>query len=380
MFQGNVFFRSVFRSLCYSQIYQYIVVAVLSKSSVFLATKRGTQIQKLYYMKLFIKFCFFVLLVSCFASCTNDYQNNVLASDKVLPGEKSAMLKAVTALTYYSTPTVGGFVPNSSSSITLNGSCGKATGGILKAQLLSKSGNTYTAKLSLQTLFPYINVGNAYIKANAICGDIAGSAFYSSMANLSDYVNVSFTPSFTQGVQHFYPLIISGSYREYAEPILIYTTPMYNTTWTYGNVLGTVDGVEVRCNGSTNLSTASNAYYQCTEFCARYYLQVYGKTEVAGGNARTWYSNAANKKLTPYPNKGSKAPRPGDILCMDGNTYGHVAIIIEVGSTYIKIAQQNTGTNGGVWAPIGAQLTYNATTKEVTAPSGYSIQGWLRYE
>lgn len=164
---------------------------------------------------------------------------------------------------------------------------------------------------------------------------------------------------------------------------MVWTEPMYNPNWTYGAVLGTVNGVEVRCNDTyDNLD-----YYkdnQCTEFCARYYSQIYNKT-FSYSTAFTWYGTASNKGLARYQNgvSTSLAPRPGDILCMSGGpgSFGHVAIIIEVGWNYVSIAQQNSGTIGGSWAPIGAQLTYDPSTKTISPPSSstpFTVQGWLR--
>lgn len=286
---------------------------------------------------------------------------------------------ALAASTYYSTPTVGNSVPNANVAIT--GSCGTHYG-LLKATMKSAGGGSFTVRISMQNGALFVNSGTAYLKENSLCGPIGGSTTFSGP---NTYVDVTITPSFTQGIKHYYPLIIlSSGVRYYAEPILIYTTPMYNTNWIYGNVLGTVNNVAVRCNGSTNLSVAANANNQCTEFCARYYQQVYGRY-FTYSTAHTWYGTASGKGLTAYPNGGTVAPRPGDILCMSGGAggYGHVAIIIEVGTTYIKIAQQNTGTStGGGWEPIGASLSRTGNSigspSSSTASTAYTVQGWLR--
>ena len=79
--------------------------------------------------------------------------------------------------------------------------------------------------------------------------------------------------------------------------------------------------------------------------------------------------------LARYKNGGSVAPRPGDILCLSGGegNGGHVAIIMEVTKTFIKIAHQNSGDR---WDAIGASLDMKDT--KVANPSGYTVQGWLR--
>lgn len=175
-------------------------------------------------------------------------------------------------------------------------------------------------------------------------------------------------------------IVLSSGARYYAEPILIYTSPMYNTTWTYGNILGTANGIDVKCNNTTNNLSYTNTY-QCTEFCARYYSTVYSKS-FSYSNASTWFGTASAKGLTAYNNSGTTAPRPGDILCMQYGPggYGHVAIIIEVGSSYIKLAQQNTGTStGSGYEPIGGSLSRSGNTISPPPSSpAYSVQGWLR--
>lgn len=330
-----------------------------------------------------------IILFSMFMwSCDqqSDDLSAVVQQEMQIEGVMSQQARAVTSTTYYSTPSVGGYTPNSSSAVVVRERCGANNGGLLKAKLERKVGNMYTARLSLQRWFPYINNGNAYIKANSVCGDISGYSLCSGLTNTSDYVDVSFTPSFITGVQHFYPLIISGSYREYAEPILIHTTPMYNSNWGHNNVLGTVNGVEVRCNGATNYSIADWATNQCVEFCQRYYLEVYGETLGSfGGAAKYFFGRASNNSNLEAITNGQKSPRPGDILCLDGgpadangNTYGHVAIIVEVGWNYVKVAHQNTGTSGGFWLPIGGELAYNSSTKQITTPKNYRVQGWVR--
>lgn len=326
-------------------------------------------------------FCSILITVSC---STDD--QDIITSKEESSKAKIATLAANTPITYYSTPNNGNAVPNSSLNVLINGSCGIHWGGSLKAQVLAQNGPTMSIRVSLQSGLAFGGGGTAYIKANSLCGPVAGSVTYSP---LFKYVDIPVTGGFTQGVKHFYPMIIQGTNpatnRQYAEPALMYTIPMYNTNWVYGNILGTVNGVEVRCNGTNNLSVAYGANNQCTEFCNRYYLQVYNKNIIdvgtQGGNSNTWFDHASDKGLVGYANEQTTvAPRPGDILCMSGGSggLGHVAIIIEVGYNYVKIAQQNTGTSGGEWAPIGASLAYNPNTKTITPPFGYGIDGWLR--
>ena len=105
-----------------------------------------------------------------------------------------------------------------------------------------------------------------------------------------------------------------------------------------------------------------------------------------GGHGRDWYREASAKGLDAFPNSGSVAPRPGDILCFTGGPggYGHVAIIMEVANTYVRIVHQNMGVikNGEpktYWhEPVGAKLDYDYRTKTISSPEDYTVKGWLR--
>ena len=137
-----------------------------------------------------------------------------------------------------------------------------------------------------------------------------------------------------------------------------------------------------------------NNYYQCIEFCRRYYNNVYHKDiGTVNGYAKNLYSLAPGKNLASYANGNSSttgAPRPGDILVLDGGhvnpdtgiSYGHVAVIMQVGSGFIKIAQQNSGVGNPSstnWNnPIGGQLSRNGNTISAPANTTYSVLGWVR--
>ena len=95
---------------------------------------------------------------------------------------------------------------------------------------------------------------------------------------------------------------------------------------------------------------------------------------------------ASAKGLDAFPNSRSVALRTGDILCFTGGPggYGHVAIIMEVTNTYVKIVHQNMGTVQDkkpktCWhEPIGAKLGYDYRTKTISSPEGYIVKGGLR--
>lgn len=189
-----------------------------------------------------------------------------------------------------------------------------------------------------------------------------------------------------QGYVHFYPVFYSAQSREYyyAEPILVYTLPLYNNNFVLGKTLGTANGVDVICNDADNMDGRNK--YQCVQFCKRYYKQVY-KKELGSfqGHARNLFGLAQSKGLVAIEN-GSSPPRVGDILCFDkgtkddeGNYNGHVAIIMEVADSYVSIAQQNSGDGSDkmpAWYPIGGRLTRNGNS--LVAPRGFEVQGWVR--
>lgn len=325
-----------------------------------------------------------VCLSTLFFSCKKEQemkisQNEVKESTNSRASSTiSSPTASATATTYAVTPTVGNYSANSSSSITLSGTCGNYSGGIIKAQIISQSGSTFTIRISKQNGSTFGVAGTAKVKSSSVCGGLAGSASYS-MLNYS--VDVTINATFAQGVAHFYPVIESstGGTKCYAEPIMVYTLPSYASgPYSEGMLLATVDGVNLYASGIS--LTGSNLNYQCTRFCNNYYSQVYGmnivNTGTNGGNANTWFANASAKGLSAFTNGGSTGPRVGDVLCLSGGSggYGHVGIITEVSSTQVKMANQNGGT--GSFYPIGWTLSRSGNT--VSSPSGYTVQGWLR--
>jgi surface antigen len=331
-----------------------------------------------------------VLFFMTLTSCDKD-DVMVTTTDSVVDGSKvsgsNARVTAFAITTSYSvTPTVGTYTPNSSSSTTLPGTsgCGSFSGGVLKARVKSQSGSSFVIEIRKQDNTTFSIGGTAYVKVGSVCGSVAGQVNYSSGSSSSE---ITINATFTQGIVHFYPVVvsISGGTRYFAEPVMVYTLPTYTMSSVDGTVMGTVNGVEVRSSG-TNSSGAINqnlnSVNQCTEFCNRYYAQVYGMNIInsgttQGGNANAWFSNASAKGLLAYTNNGSMGPRIGDVLCLSGgggSALGHVGIITEVSSTQVKMANQNGGT--GSFYPIGWTLSRSGNT--ISSPSNYNVQGWLR--
>ena len=103
-----------------------------------------------------------------------------------------------------------------------------------------------------------------------------------------------------------------------------------------------------------------------------------------GGHGRDWYREESAKGLDAFANSESVAPRPGDILVFSGRKDGHVAIIMEVTNTYVRLVHQNMGlVEDGKpetdWhEPVGAKLGYDYQTKTISSPEDYTVKGWLR--
>lgn len=130
----------------------------------------------------------------------------------------------------------------------------------------------------------------------------------------------------------------------------------------------------------------SNAYlgrygyrYQCVEWVNRFYVQMMVHKNMRGmGNAEDYYDNYLTLGLCRYPNGGTESPRPGDILCSNGGDFGHVAVVREVGSNYVKVIQQNWFNDS---RDNNMQLGMTVSGGHYTVAgfsASYPVQGWLR--
>ena len=315
-------------------------------------------------LKMSVTICLFVLLqISC-------EKEDIIDDNQ---SSSSISNRSVNA-TYAVTPVVGQFTALSTSAVTLSASSGNYAGGIIRAKVLSNTGSQYVVQISKQNGTAFSVAGVAKLKMGSVGGTTSGSANYAIGATT---VNVTISATFAQGVAHFYPVLESttGGTKYYAEPLMVYTLPSYKPApYVFGNQLCTVDGVIVYAN-DTDLADGNNQY-QCVEFYKRYYLQNYGMS--LGSNGHAFQLFTSNVALTKYANGGTKAPRVGDVFCLKGsgtsNPFGHVAIITEVSSNQVKMANQNGGT--GLLYPVGWTLSRTGNT--VSSPSGFIVQGWMR--
>lgn len=132
-----------------------------------------------------------------------------------------------------------------------------------------------------------------------------------------------------------------------------------------GDKIDSLNGVYVYFNGGMNNVSGRNVTkdgynlglkFQCVEFVKRYYYQhLNHKMPNSWGHAVDFYKASvsdnrinSDRALIQFKNPSVSKPMVNDILVFngwEGNPYGHVAIISEVGSDYIEIVQQNVGKN-----------------------------------
>lgn len=165
------------------------------------------------------------------------------------------------------------------------------------------------------------------------------------------------------------------------------TTPTTPTNaYPFGTYVGSFNGVNAYSNGVQDYFSSQDNFYNnfntgvkwlCIEYVQRYYLQIYGiAINPFMGSANTFYSRASVAGLLSYPNGGSEAPQVGDIICSNGGSSGHVAIVREVGSNYINVIQQNWSNSA---SDNSDTLSRNGNTVDpFDLYSGYPIVGWLR--
>lgn len=126
-----------------------------------------------------------------------------------------------------------------------------------------------------------------------------------------------------------------------------------------GEVMDEYKGVKVFNNGSNysqnhGKNYSSDGYYygykwQCVEFIKRFYYDVKGHKMPNGfGNAKDFFNTKLDKGefnkergLYQYQNGGNVKPQADDIIVFNDTTYGHIAIVSQVGADYIEIVQQN---------------------------------------
>lgn len=104
---------------------------------------------------------------------------------------------------------------------------------------------------------------------------------------------------------------------------------------------------------TVNFGVGATQYqWECVELAMRYMYLAYGIAPYAlSDNARTIVSDYAGSRLEKKGNNGSTLPIPGDVLALDITSYGHTAIVTDVGvdssgNGTIRAIEQNSSPNG----------------------------------
>lgn len=158
-----------------------------------------------------------------------------------------------------------------------------------------------------------------------------------------------------------------------------------------GDIIDRLNGVPVYYNGSLlhvgGRNVSPDGYnlglkWQCVEFVKRYYYEKYGhKMPNSYGHAKDFFNKnlpdiSYNKTrgLQQFKNVRNERPQANDILIYDayqGNPYGHIGIIAEVGPDYVIMVQQNVGKKSRQKLNL---VEYNG----IYTVADFDVLGWLR--
>ncbi|ORC87236.1 D-alanyl-glycyl endopeptidase-like protein [Trypanosoma theileri] len=162
--------------------------------------------------------------------------------------------------------------------------------------------------------------------------------------------------------------------------------------------------ISIAFKGNTTIGNSTGMKWQCVEYARRYWMlrgsPVPATFSAVEGAADIWelqsvqLVNGAKTPLLKYSNglsisAGGSAPRVGDLLIYPrqkgGFVYGHVAVIVDVLSAAVLVAEQNWDNT--VWpGPFhnysrSIPMQYDANSKAYTLKESDDIiiQGWMRY-
>ena len=181
------------------------------------------------------------------------------------------------------------------------------------------------------------------------------------------------------GCLNIFPLVEYDSMRRsYDSPIFISSNPMMPADWKkygYGDVFGTVNGINLYCNNNVLGFNSGDGDYQATDFAKRSLTTLFNlrrQISEPWGNSFEWPDNRRNDSKDKYlvmDNDGTSQVREGDMLVYDKFQYtdlngdeawsnGHIAMVIHVSEKSILVAHQNGGSNlyESYNLPIGTEL------------------------
>ncbi len=131
-------------------------------------------------------------------------------------------------------------------------------------------------------------------------------------------------------------------------------------------------------NNINGVRTLSGYKWECVELANRLYL-------TKGWTTATWYGNGNTlvnhvpAGLTKQDNGSISYVNPGDVITLDGHTYGHAGIInsIDPNGT-IHIISQNADLNSSAYIDSGSLSTGNAHY-HMKGWSGYTVQAIIHH-
>ncbi|MDP2341594.1 MAG: CHAP domain-containing protein [Deltaproteobacteria bacterium] len=122
-----------------------------------------------------------------------------------------------------------------------------------------------------------------------------------------------------------------------------------------GTVLQTFDGTAARSNGQYSGTgtacagtggVAGGLQYQCVELVMRHFKTKWNLRWY--GNAKTLLDGAPRSDVNVYLNgDAAHPPVPGDMVVWKTGTWGHVALVTAVGSTFVDVIEQNVSNSNG---------------------------------
>ena len=173
--------------------------------------------------------------------------------------------------------------------------------------------------------------------------------------------------------------------------ILLSSFSNFNSNPKVGDVIDSLNGIAVYYNGDllhvSGRNVTADGYnlglkWQCVEFTKRYYYERFGhKMPNSYGHAKEFFDKSLGdvaynpaRGLHQFKNVRNEKPRADDIIvydAYDGNPYGHIGIIAEVGPDYIIMVQQNVGKKSRQKLNL---VEYNG----IYTVADFDVLGWLR--
>ena len=146
------------------------------------------------------------------------------------------------------------------------------------------------------------------------------------------------------------------------------TVVLAGSSWLNGQ------GVDVLSGGDGSNSYVNGVFagtkWQCVELVNRLYL-------TRGWTSKTWYGNGggsnsiynnAPSNLIKELNGAISSLRPGDVVSLDGYTYGHAAIVNSVSGSSVQLVNQNAKA-------VYSNASFTNGTLTMQGWAGYTVHG-----